>query len=138
MNTTPKFDSGCRILEEKIKTSLVSLSLIMKKRLCTCRSFLQPKRSISFLCLPFSKSVIYLICLRSKRLFKNAWQICSTGLGAVRMNTRECSLWLGTAFLIWSDIRWHPWMLFLNHWICLLFQLYQHLVKYAAEGTWKF
>lgn len=32
MNTALKFDSVCSIFEEKIKTSLVSLSLIMKKK----------------------------------------------------------------------------------------------------------
>lgn len=60
-------------MEKKIKTSLFSLDLIKKKELCTGISFLKPKCCIFFLCLQLSESLIYLICSRSKRLFKNTW-----------------------------------------------------------------
>lgn len=43
MNTALKFDSVCSIFEEKIKTSLVSLSLIMKKKALYMQKFPRAK-----------------------------------------------------------------------------------------------
>lgn len=109
------FDLVYSICRKKIETTVFYLNPVVKIELCTCLSFLKPKCSVSFLCLQLSESLIYLICSRSKRLFKNAWHKYVAQVWEVLGWITECSLWLGTAFLIWSDIRWHPWMLFLNH-----------------------